>query len=173
MEAFVMPKPTKSRVSIGEPSRDWVAFVPRSGTSDSNRGSWLRPTNPGTGLSVKECEICDYFVYIPQYGSGTASLNVTIAASIVLHQFGVWAGYTERTRDGNKFVVAERPRRQSRSSVCTESNDSIVEQRRLRRINATNNIFDECCDDDACTNLLDMIFERDYSELDDMCISSG
>ncbi|KAK4773186.1 hypothetical protein SAY87_028205 [Trapa incisa] len=44
--------------------------------------------NEGTGLSAKECEICDFFVYIPHYGGGTASLNVTIAASIVLHHFG-------------------------------------------------------------------------------------
>lgn len=42
----------------------------------------------GMGLSAKECEICDFFVYIPQYGGGTASLNVTVAASIVLHHFG-------------------------------------------------------------------------------------
>ncbi|XLR31831.1 hypothetical protein S83_059731, partial [Arachis hypogaea] len=63
----------------------------------------------GTGLSAKECEIYDFFVYIPQYGGGTASLNVTVAASIVLHHFGVWAGFGERSRDGNKFVVAERP----------------------------------------------------------------
>jgi hypothetical protein len=26
--------------------------------------AWLQ----GTGLSTKECEICDFFVYIPQYG---------------------------------------------------------------------------------------------------------
>ena len=32
--------------------------------------------------------MCDFFVYIPQYGGGTASLNVTVAASIVLHHFG-------------------------------------------------------------------------------------
>ncbi|CAD6272994.1 unnamed protein product [Miscanthus lutarioriparius] len=44
--------------------------------------------NEGTGLSQKECDICDFFVYIPQYGGGTASLNVTVAASIVLHHFG-------------------------------------------------------------------------------------
>jgi tRNA C32,U32 (ribose-2'-O)-methylase TrmJ len=41
----------------------------------------------GSGLSDKEMEICDSFVYIPQNGPGTASLNVTVAASIVLHQF--------------------------------------------------------------------------------------
>ncbi|XP_042030614.1 putative TrmH family tRNA/rRNA methyltransferase isoform X2 [Salvia splendens] len=43
--------------------------------------------NEGTGLSPKECEMCDFFVYIPQYGGGTASLNVTVAASIVLQHF--------------------------------------------------------------------------------------
>lgn len=41
----------------------------------------------GQGLSPKEIQICDFFVYIPQYGAGTASLNVTVAASIVLHHF--------------------------------------------------------------------------------------
>jgi hypothetical protein len=30
----------------------------------------------------------DFFVYIPQYGNETASLIVTVAASIVLHHFG-------------------------------------------------------------------------------------
>lgn len=134
--------------------------------------------NEGTGLSVKECEICDFFVYIPQYGSGTASLNVTIAASIVLHHFGVWAGFTERTRDGNKFVVAERPTRQSRRSLCTESDDVVVEERRLRKENA-NSFFDERGDSDAGTNLLDTLFDKlednkgEFSVLDDMSISSG
>jgi hypothetical protein len=32
--------------------------------------------------------LCDFFVYIPQYGGGTASLDVIVAASIVLHHFG-------------------------------------------------------------------------------------
>ncbi|WOK95279.1 hypothetical protein Cni_G03986 [Canna indica] len=44
--------------------------------------------NKGIGLSAKEYEICDFFVYIPQYDCGTASLNVTVATSIVLHHFG-------------------------------------------------------------------------------------
>lgn len=110
--------------------------------------------NEGTGLSAKECEICDFFVYIPQYGGGTASLNVTIAASIVLHHFGVWAGFTERIRDGNKFVVAERPTRQSRRSLCTESDDAIVEERRLRKENAASGFFGELDDTDTGTNLL-------------------
>lgn len=34
-----------------------------------------------------------------QYGPGTASLNVAVAASIVLHHFALWAGYEERARE--------------------------------------------------------------------------
>jgi hypothetical protein len=55
--------------------------------------------------------LCDGFVYIPQHGPGTASLNVTVAASIVLHHFAVWAQYLERQREGAKFVVDPRPQR--------------------------------------------------------------
>ena len=47
--------------------------------------------NEGSGLSDPQLAICDSFLYIPQYGSGTASLNVTVAASIVMHSYAVWA----------------------------------------------------------------------------------
>lgn len=115
--------------------------------------------NEGTGLSAKECEICDFFVYIPQYGCGTASLNVTVAASIVLHHFGVWAGFSERTREGNKFVVAERPTKQVRKNYCAETAESIVEERRLKRENTSNGFFDESVKDDSSSNLLDALFD--------------
>ncbi|EAY96503.1 hypothetical protein OsI_18405 [Oryza sativa Indica Group] len=59
--------------------------------------------NEGTGLSQKECEICDFFVYIPQYGGGTASLNVTVAASIVLHHFGGKSGLAFQN-EGEKVI---------------------------------------------------------------------
>ena len=48
------------------------------------------PGNEGTGLSVKQKSVCDYFIFIPQYGNGTASLNVNVATSIILHRFQVW-----------------------------------------------------------------------------------
>ncbi|KAL1334731.1 hypothetical protein HN51_063709 [Arachis hypogaea] len=114
--------------------------------------------NEGTGLSAKECEICDFFVYIPQYGGGTASLNVTVAASIVLHHFGVWAGFGERSRDGNKFVVAERPVKQVRRNFCTETEDDIVEERKARRENAANGFFDENENNNSSSNMLDALF---------------
>lgn len=114
--------------------------------------------NEGMGLSAKECEICDFFVYIPQYGGGTASLNVTVAASIVLHHFGVWAGFSERTRDGNKYVVAERSARQVRRSFCAEKPESIIEMRRSRRENASNGFFDGSGNDVSSSSLLDSLF---------------
>ncbi|RLN70824.1 hypothetical protein BBJ28_00021873 [Nothophytophthora sp. Chile5] len=47
--------------------------------------------NEGSGMNSAQVAICDEFVYIPQYGGGTASLNVTVAASIILQSFALWA----------------------------------------------------------------------------------
>uniref|UniRef100_A0AAV1UPB4 tRNA/rRNA methyltransferase SpoU type domain-containing protein n=1 Tax=Peronospora matthiolae TaxID=2874970 RepID=A0AAV1UPB4_9STRA len=47
--------------------------------------------NEGSGMNSAQVAICDDFVFIPQYGGGTASLNVTVAASIVLQSFALWA----------------------------------------------------------------------------------
>lgn len=71
--------------------------------------------NEGQGLSPKQVAMCDSFVYIPQYGAGTASLNVAVATAIVLHHFALWAGYQEREREGGKFLVAERPDRRTQA----------------------------------------------------------
>ena len=77
--------------------------------------SWSRLQNlavcllQGTGLSEAQAQLCDGFVYIQQYGAGTASLNVSVAAAIVLHHFALWAGFPDRSRQGEKFDVGERP----------------------------------------------------------------
>lgn len=47
--------------------------------------------NEGQGMNEKQKSFCDSFVKISQYGGGTASLNVYVAASIVLHRFHHWA----------------------------------------------------------------------------------
>eukprot|EP00922_Rhytidocystis_sp_ex-Travisia-forbesii_P019124 GHVS01028367.1.p1 GENE.GHVS01028367.1~~GHVS01028367.1.p1 ORF type:complete len:251 (-),score=34.41 GHVS01028367.1:811-1563(-) len=67
--------------------------------------------NEGTGMNQKQLDMCDQFVYVPQYSGGTASLNVGVAASIVLHHFAVWAGLPEQSRDscGFKFAVDQLP----------------------------------------------------------------
>ncbi|XP_057805977.1 uncharacterized protein LOC131020945 [Salvia miltiorrhiza] len=114
--------------------------------------------NEGTGLSPKECEMCDFFVYIPQYGGGTASLNVTVAASIVLQHFAVWAGFSERTREGNKFLVADRPASSGRK-FCEETAESIAEERKLRKESAANGFFSESGSNENPSNLLDSLFD--------------
>jgi len=59
--------------------------------------------NEGIGLSPQQLQACDYFVQIPQYGRG-ASLNVNVAAGIVLHHFAVWAQFVSNpSRDGKFF----------------------------------------------------------------------
>jgi len=69
--------------------------------------------NEGQGLNEKQMKLCDSFVYIPQHGIGTASLNVAVATSIVLHHYALWAEYPERIRQGQKYVVGERPQRKA------------------------------------------------------------
>ena len=63
--------------------------------------------NEGAGLCDAHKALCDYFVYIPQHGMGTASLNVTVATSIVLHHFALWARFPELDRQAgiDKFAL--------------------------------------------------------------------
>ena len=61
--------------------------------------------NEGSGMSETQLAACDGFVYIPQYSGATASLNVLVAGSIVLHHFALWAGFHEQKREGQKFIV--------------------------------------------------------------------
>mmetsp|Transcript_30733 Transcript_30733/g.67108 ORF Transcript_30733/g.67108 Transcript_30733/m.67108 type:complete len:248 (-) Transcript_30733:191-934(-) len=89
--------------------------------------------NEGTGMSKQQVEICDSFVYIPQFGSGTASLNVTVAASIVLHHFATWAGYSEAKRVGEKFEVGERPQRKGPRDEVAKDPEEVVEERRRQK----------------------------------------
>ena len=77
--------------------------------------------------------ICDAFVYIPQYGSGTASLNVTVAGSIILHHFGLWAGMQESDRVGYKYVLSERPKRTHPRGVCSDPEEVHAERAERRR----------------------------------------
>lgn len=48
------------------------------------------PGNEGTGLSRRQKEISNSFIYIPQYGDGTASLNVYVATTLILHRYNLW-----------------------------------------------------------------------------------
>ena len=89
--------------------------------------------NEGDGLHENEIKICDDFVYIPHYGNGTASLNVAVAASIVFHQFALWANYKEREIEGHKFIVDTSQRRGKSHGPVSESERKIQEERTRRR----------------------------------------
>lgn len=54
--------------------------------------------NEGQGIHPKHMRSCHGFVRIPQYGVGTASLNVSVAASIVLYRFHEWIRSRSRLR---------------------------------------------------------------------------
>jgi len=45
----------------------------------------LMPGNEGSGLNAPQKRASTDFLYIPQYGHGTASLNVNVAIGIVMH----------------------------------------------------------------------------------------
>jgi tRNA C32,U32 (ribose-2'-O)-methylase TrmJ len=92
--------------------------------------------NEGTGLSDTQKQHCDGFVYIPQYGPGTASLNVAVAAGIVLHHFASWANYAEREREGEKFVVAPRPQRKAPRGRVAEAPEVVRARRAEARLAA-------------------------------------
>lgn len=73
--------------------------------------------NEGQGLSTKQREICDEFLFIPQNrgGSrdsvagrekvGSASMNVACAAAVVLQAYSMWAGYSGARFEGEKFLT--------------------------------------------------------------------
>ena len=87
----------------------------------------------GDGLADAHKALCDHFVYVPQHGNGTASLNVTVATSIVLHHFAVWARFPETPRDDagrDKFLVVPPP--QKRGAAGEEDLAKRAERQRAR-----------------------------------------
>jgi tRNA G18 (ribose-2'-O)-methylase SpoU len=86
----------------------------------------------GHGMNEKQLKLCDGLVYVSQYGAGTASLNVCVATSIVLHQFALWAGYPERARQAQKYVVGERPQRNAPRGVVPYTERELEELRARR-----------------------------------------
>ena len=92
--------------------------------------------NEGSGLNQNQIDICDHFVYIPQYTDKTASLNVAIAGSIIFHHFALWAKFEEAGRTGQKFEVgayvpgSTTKRVVMGDSGASEMGDMIREQRK-------------------------------------------
>lgn len=121
-------------VEITEESVD-VAKYPWKGNTAFVLG------NEGHGMTPQQKKICDGFVYIKQYGAGTASLNVAVASSIVMHEFAKYHNYSERAREGEKFIVAEKPlsRRPKGVAVGVGWTPEIArKEREMRRRQAEN-----------------------------------
>lgn len=89
--------------------------------------------NEGEGMTPNQKAICDGFVYIRQHGPGTASLNVAVAASIVMHHFALWAGYSERAREGEKYVVGAKNMRQHARGRIGDDPDEVRAARAAAR----------------------------------------
>eukprot|EP00439_Symbiodinium_sp_Y106_P048196 s1551_g6.t1 len=89
--------------------------------------------NEGEGMSAVQKEVCDSFVYIPQFTGATASLNVAIAGSIVLHHFATWAGMPEHARCGEKFVVEPPRSTLEKFQNPTEAEREEIERKRAER----------------------------------------
>lgn len=61
--------------------------------------------NEGGGLSQKQRDVCDKFLYIPQYAAGgMSSINVACASAIILSTFANQANYKETTIKNEKFL---------------------------------------------------------------------
>mmetsp|Transcript_5897 Transcript_5897/g.19251 ORF Transcript_5897/g.19251 Transcript_5897/m.19251 type:complete len:298 (+) Transcript_5897:554-1447(+) len=84
----------------------------------------------GNGMTKAQFDMCDALVYIPHHGDGTASLNVSVAGSIVMHHFAMHAAFPERPRVGGKFLVGERPFRtwSKKGGIPTSTNVASVPQ---------------------------------------------
>jgi len=74
------------------------------------RSSAIMPGNETDGLTPFQKSLCAAsggFIYVPQFGNGTASLNVGVACAIAMCSFAVWANFPERKRHPctDKFLV--------------------------------------------------------------------
>ena len=59
--------------------------------------------NEGSGMNSKQIAACDFFIKISQYGDGTASLNVNVAANIVMHHFHEWVQHKKNSKCSNSI----------------------------------------------------------------------
>lgn len=94
--------------------------------------------NEGTGIDDQVLNLCDEIIYIPQYGNGTSSLNVSVSCAIILHNYAVWANYEETKIDNKKFVI-EKCKSKLENYLCpTEMLQKEIELKRIQRSEKNN-----------------------------------
>jgi len=77
------------------------------------------------GMSAASMELCDKLVFVPQHSAIAASLNVSVAVSIVLHHFAVWAALPTAPVLGSKFI--------------STSTEVVTKKRKLDKVTSTLN----------------------------------
>ncbi|CAB9499535.1 mitochondrial rRNA methyltransferase 1 homolog (Saccharomyces cerevisiae) [Seminavis robusta] len=77
-------------VEIHKDAKPIDHYLVRGENNNDNSHIAFLMGNEGQGLSQKQQDDCDGFVRIPQYGNGTASLNVNVAANIILQRVYQW-----------------------------------------------------------------------------------
>jgi len=85
----IMPE---AKSLMNNPFDEWDNGDDTTGTGMGSvkRGLAFMPGNEGDGLSNRQKEMCDDYIFIPQRGNGTASLNVTVATTLVIHEHYRW-----------------------------------------------------------------------------------
>jgi len=86
-------------VEIDESSLNLEYDDPFSSISSSSGGVAFMMGNEGSGMTKKQMSVCDGFIRISQHGGGMASLNVSVAAGIVLHRYFHWARCNYKVND--------------------------------------------------------------------------
>lgn len=99
-------RPKDALAHYREQGFDLVAVEIGAESVNINRHVFVRDTvflmgNETSGVSPELLALCDYAVYIPQYGAG-ASLNVNVAAGIVLNAFNAQRQF-HNSIAGSKF----------------------------------------------------------------------
>jgi len=104
-----------------------------SGITPFRKSTVFMVGNEGTGMNPQQMAVCDFFVYIPQYTRTTASLNVLVACSIVLHHFALFAEFETAPMEGAKFVVDAPPDKLEQYRNPSEQMKAEIEQKREER----------------------------------------
>ncbi|KAF2287772.1 hypothetical protein GH714_002654 [Hevea brasiliensis] len=143
--------------------RDFNAFGSHGSTSHLRFRHFHSLLDARNFLKEKDCDICGV-----EIADGALPVNehpFKKSTAFLLGNEGTGLSakecFSERIREGNKFIVAERPMKQVK--YCTETEDSIIEERKSRKEYASNGFFDETRNGDSTSNLLDALFRAHNS----------
>ncbi|CAD7970372.1 unnamed protein product [Amoebophrya sp. A120] len=100
--------------------------------------------NEGSGMSEQQIKICDFLVHIPQHSKKTASLNVAVAGSIVLHHFAIFADFAETGIIGEKFELEEPRSKVDKFKNPTDAEKQEIERKRQMRKRKREEVEDDC-----------------------------